>query len=207
MARLILLGPPGSGKGTQAARLSKALNVPHIATGDLLRDEVARQTPLGRKARTFMDKGQLVPDALVVEMIAGRIAADFLLDGFPRSLGQAEALETMLQKKKVTVDAVFNLSVPDEAIVARLSARRVCPKCRSVFSGNQLKTCTQCGSELMQRPDDTPDTIRERLRVYREKTKPLEDYYAKKGLLVNVDAEGSVGNVFARILSKKPGTA
>ncbi|HLD76140.1 MAG TPA: adenylate kinase [Candidatus Norongarragalinales archaeon] len=207
MARFILLGPPGSGKGTQAARLSKALNVPHIATGDLLRDEVARQTPLGRKARTFMDKGQLVPDALVVEMIAGRIAADFLLDGFPRSLGQAEALETMLQKKKVTVDAVFNLSVPDEAIVARLSARRVCPKCRSVFSGNQLKTCTQCGSELMQRPDDTPDTIRERLRVYREKTKPLEDYYAKKGLLVNVDAEGSVGNVFARILSKKPGTA
>lgn len=198
--RLILLGPPGSGKGTQAASLSKRLGIPHIATGDLLRDEVAKKTELGLKAKSFMDAGQLVPDDLVVAMIAGRIKSDFLLDGFPRSLGQAEALETMLSERKLSLDAVVNLRVPDEAIVDRLSKRRVCPHCKAVYS-DALKTCTTCGTALVIRPDDNPDTVRNRLRVYREKTKPLEEYYSRKGWVVDVDGQGSVADVQGRVLA------
>ncbi|MBI2445553.1 adenylate kinase [Candidatus Micrarchaeota archaeon] len=197
--RLVLLGPPGSGKGTQAVRLAKTLDLQHVATGDILRDEVARQTGLGAKAKAFMDAGQLVPDQLVSDMIAARLHEKFILDGYPRSLPQAESLTILLKQKGWNLDAVLNLDVPEEEIVARLGGRQVCAQCKSVFPAATTGPCPKCGGKLGKRADDNPTVIRERLAVYRDKTKPLEDYYRKAGLLNNVSGVGKPDDIFQRL--------
>ncbi len=179
--------------------ISKSYGLQHVSTGDILRDEVAKQTPLGKKAKSFMNAGELVPDQLVVDMIASRLESNFLLDGFPRSLPQAEGLEKILSGKKWAIDSVLNLDVPEGVIVSRLSGRLVCTSCKAVFASNATGPCAKCGGPLGKRADDNPDTVRERLRVYKEKTKPLEDYYAKKGLLVGVNGVGSPEEIFARV--------
>jgi adenylate kinase len=213
MARIVvLLGAPGAGKGTQAARLSRARALPHVSTGDLLRDNLKRGTDLGRKARSFMDKGELVPDDLVLAMLAARVgAADcrpgYVLDGFPRTEVQARALEQRLNGK----DHVFvvNLEVSDESIVARAAGRLSCKECGSVFHREsappqRANTCDRCGGALIQREDDRPAVVRERLRVYREKTAPLVDYYRQRGLLRSVDGEQEPETVFARLQALVP---
>lgn len=197
--RLVLLGPPGSGKGTQAVRLAAALKLQHVATGDILRDEVARQTPLGQKAKAFMDAGSLVPDQLVSDMIAARLQPDFILDGYPRSLPQAESLTKLLKAKGWQLDAVLNLDVPEDEIVARLSGRLVCQNCKTVFPAGTSGPCSKCGGTLGKRADDNPAVIRQRLAVYHEKTKPLEDYYRKAGLLNEVPGVGQPDAIFARL--------
>ncbi|MBI5226606.1 adenylate kinase [Candidatus Micrarchaeota archaeon] len=197
--RLVLLGPPGSGKGTQAVRLAQAFGLQHVATGDILRDEVARQTDLGIKAKAFMDAGQLVPDQLVSDMIAGRLQADFILDGYPRSLPQAESLTHLLKQKGWTLDAALNLQVPEDEIVARLSGRLVCLQCKTVFPAGTESPCQKCGGKLGKRADDNANVIRERLNVYHNTTKPLENYYQKLGLLREVPAVGSPDEIFKRL--------
>lgn len=205
--RLVLLGPPGSGKGTQAVRLAQTYRLQHVATGDILRDEVARQTDLGKKAKAFMDAGQLVPDQLVSDMIAARLQPDFILDGYPRSLPQAESLTALLKQKNWNLDAVLNLDVAEDEIVSRLSGRLICQKCKTVFPAGIKGACQTCGGQLGKRTDDNPATIRERLAVYHDKTKPLEDYYRKNGLLKDIQGTGSPEEIFYRlkdILGKKP---
>ncbi|MBI4360525.1 adenylate kinase [Candidatus Micrarchaeota archaeon] len=195
--RIVLLGPPGSGKGTQAVRLSEHYRVQHVSTGDILRDEVARQTELGKQAKSFMDQGELVPDQLVVDMVAARLKDSFVLDGFPRSLPQAESLDLLLKEKNLPLTAVFNLDVPEEEIVRRLTKRLVCLACKAVFPSGTQGACAKCGGKLGKRGDDKPETIRERLRVYRQKTKPLEDYYHhRQGLLRQIPGMGAPDEIF-----------
>lgn len=194
--RIVLLGPPGSGKGTQAVRLAEHYKLQHVSTGDILRDEVSRQTELGKKAKKFMDQGELVPDQLVVDMIASRLKDAFVLDGFPRSLPQAESLDALLKEKNVPLSAVFNLDVSEEEIVRRLTKRLVCLDCKAVFPAGTQGTCLKCGGSLGKRGDDKPETIRERLRVYRQKTKPLEDYYRRQGLLRQIPGLGAPDEIF-----------
>ena len=202
---VILLGPPGAGKGTQAARLSKDLALPHISTGDLFRDNLARKTELGAKAKAFMDAGKLVPDALVLDMLFDRVAkpdcaGGYLLDGFPRTLPQAEAFEKALPAgTKVTA---LNLRVSDEAIVERLSGRRTCEACGNIqhvrFSPPKVADkCDKCGGKLALRADDSAEVVQKRLKVYREQTQPLEAYYATRQCLTQVDGSKSADEVFA----------
>ncbi|HED64623.1 MAG TPA: adenylate kinase [Planctomycetes bacterium] len=204
---LILLGAPGAGKGTQAVRLSAALGMPHISTGDLFRANLRDATPIGMKAKEYMDAGKLVPDEIVLDMLFERVAAPdcaegYLLDGFPRTLPQAQALEGRLgPQDKVTV---LELRVPDEAIVGRAAGRLVCRKCGATqhreFSPPKTEgVCDACGGELYQRRDDTPEVVRERLRVYHEQTAPLVDFYSAKGLLASVDGSKSPDEVFQEL--------
>lgn len=206
MTRIILLGAPGSGKGTQAKRLQEALGIPHISTGDMLREARREGTELGKKAAQYMDSGELVPDELVIAMVKERLErADcgrgYVLDGFPRTVAQAEALD----KAKVAVEAVVDIAVDDEEVVRRISGRRSCPSCGAVYhidfapSRNGDK-CEKCGAVLVQRPDDQEATVRERLRVYYEKTAPLAQYYETRGLLRKVQGNGGPDQVFARVL-------
>jgi adenylate kinase len=201
---VILLGPPGAGKGTQAARLGLDLGLPHISTGDLFRDNLSRSTELGAKAKGFMDSGKLVPDALVLDMLFDRVAKPdcargYLLDGFPRTLPQAEAFEQALPAgTKLTA---LNLRVSDAALVERLSGRRSCSKCGNIqhlrFSPPKVAgECDKCSGELSQRSDDQPEVIQKRLSVYREQTQPLEKYYESRKLLVHVDGSRSADEVF-----------
>jgi adenylate kinase len=211
---VILLGAPGAGKGTQAARLSQARGLPHVSTGDLLRDHRARGTPLGREAQGFMDKGELVPDALVLDMLAERVARPdcsdgYVLDGFPRTEVQARALEQRLKPGDEV--RVANLEVSDEAIVSRVSGRLSCPGqgCGRVYHTQSAPPrsaglCDACGRALAQRPDDAAPVVRERLRVYHQKTAPLVDYYARRGLLTAVDGEQAPEAVFARLSALFP---
>lgn len=203
---VVLLGAPGAGKGTQAVRLSKARSLPHVSTGDLLRDNMKRGTPLGAQAKGFMEKGELVPDALVLDMLSARVSAPdcragYVLDGFPRTAVQAEALEPRLEGHKVTV---VNLEVADESIVQRAAGRLSCKQCGTVFHRESAPprkegTCDACGGELYTRSDDSPGVVRERLRVYREKTAPLVEFYSKRGRLKTIDGEQSPDAVFARL--------
>lgn len=208
---LILLGPPGAGKGTQAARLGQALSLPHVSTGDLFRENLKNDTPLGRKARGFMDSGRLVPDELVTEMLFERIsrpdcAAGCLLDGYPRTLGQADALEKRLNQRGARVQ-VFNLQVPDALLLERITGRRSCKACGHI---HHLKhsppkaagKCDKCGGELLQRSDDTAEVFGKRLAVYREQTLPLEAFYAARRLLVNVDGTRTPEAVFDELARK-----
>ena len=187
--KLILLGAPGAGKGTQAEVICKALNIPAISTGNIIREALAQGTEMGLKAKSFMDAGQLVPDDVVIGIIKERLAKDdcangFILDGFPRTIPQAEALDAM----GVIIDKVIDIEVPDEKIAARMSGRRVCKDCGSSYhleykAPKAEGVCDACDGELIQRKDDAPETVLDRLAVYHKQTEPLKDYYSKKGIL------------------------
>ena len=196
--RLIFLGAPGVGKGTQAKRVMDKLGVPQISTGDILRAQLAEGTPLGLKAKSFMEKGELVPDDVIIGMIRDRFQEPdtekgFILDGFPRSIGQAEALDGLLDEMNRPLDAVIDIEVPEEDIVARLTSRRVCTKCGKVFNiisnppGDDEKCPDGTPCEIIQRDDDKEGTIRNRLKVYNDQTAPLIEFYTKKGLVKEVD--------------------
>lgn len=204
MKVVILLGPPGSGKGTQAVRLTKELGIPHISTGDLFRENMSKDTELGKRAKSYINSGKLVPDELVLEMLFDRVsrpdaANGYLLDGFPRTLPQAEALDKHLGMNTNLV--VLDLEVPDEVIVKRAEGRLTCKGCGSVYNRHfsppaKEGVCDKCGGELIQRPDDRAEVVQERLRVYHNQTKPLVEYYAKKGVLSHVDGTQSPDQVF-----------
>ncbi|MCM8780274.1 MAG: adenylate kinase [Candidatus Omnitrophica bacterium] len=208
--RIILLGPPGAGKGTQAKTLSKELALPHISTGDILRQEVKNNTPLGLEARAYMDKGALVPDSLVISMLKARIAAadakeGFILDGFPRNLSQAKALDEMLAKENMAIDRVFYLDASEAVIIQRLSGRRICAKCGAIFHIQNMPPkiagiCDKCKGELYQRSDDREETIRHRLEVYLQETASLIDYYKKQKRLSSVNADRQAEDVISDIL-------
>lgn len=210
---VILLGAPGAGKGTQAARLAQARSLAHVSTGDLLRDQVKRGTPLGAKAKGFMDRGEYVPDDLVLDMLAERVAAPdcgggYVLDGFPRTDVQALALEKRIGGSDHVV--VVNLEVSDDSIVERAAGRLSCKQCARVYHRENAPprksgTCDACGGELFQRSDDEASVVTERLRVYREKTAPLVRFYEARGLLVTLDGEESPDAVFTRLSGLIPG--
>lgn len=201
---VILMGPPGSGKGTQAKRISEKLGVPHISTGDLFRENLSKGTSLGLKVKQYLDSGKLVPDEIVVDMLADRVAlADcrdgYLLDGFPRSIPQAEALSKELGDHIDLV--VINLEVPDDIVVKRIEGRRSCKGCGSIFNKyftppQKDNICDHCGAELDQRADDNAEVIAERLKVYHEQTAPVEDYYSAKGVVKTVDGQQAPEDVF-----------
>ncbi len=206
---IILLGAPGSGKGTQASRLSKELSIPHISTGDLFRENISKNTQLGQKAQKYINAGQLVPDGLVIDMIVERMSLDdckngFILDGVPRTLAQAQALDSTLPDNSDIM--AINIVVNDDDVARRISGRRVCPKCNQVYhiENNLPKVpgkCDVCGTELIQRQDDVLETVKERLRVYHLQTKPLDDLYRQKGILYNVDGSKTPNEVFEEILN------
>jgi adenylate kinase len=209
--RIILLGKPGSGKGTQGKPLSEHYHIPTISTGDILRAAVKEKTPLGIKARGYMDKGQLVPDELVLEMIGERLQErdcqnGFILDGFPRNVEQAEALDTTLQSLEGGIDRVINFEVGDKEIIKRLSGRRTCRKCGEAYHiifnmPLSVGICDKCGGELYQRDDDSEETIDARLKVYNEHTAPLIEHYQRQGLLVTVSGVGGIEQVREQIIN------
>lgn len=202
---IVLLGPPGIGKGTVAVKLSQKLKIPHIATGDMLRENVAEKTKLGIEAKSYMDKGLLVPDDIVIKMVEEKLKKSdckkgFILDGFPRTINQAEEIG-----KKIKMGKVVNLQADDEVIIQRLSKRRVCSKCSAIYHLDYIRPkregiCDKCSGKLYQREDDKPEAIKERLRVYREKTEPLIKYYMKKGILADVDGSGTPEEEFELVL-------
>ncbi len=203
-----MLGPPGAGKGTQSEWLKEQYGIAHVSTGDLLREAVAQQTPLGVQAKSYMDSGALVPDELVLGMVAERIAKNdcaggFLLDGFPRNAAQAEALADMLSEASCPLDHVVALDVPREALIKRITGRISCPGCGRIFNiafGNVSGgVCEDCGAELVQRADDNEETVGNRLDVYEKQTSALLDYYQAQGLLRRVDGTGAPEDVWARI--------
>ncbi len=208
--RLILLGPPGAGKGTQAKRLIERYGIPQISTGDILRAAVREGTELGRKAKQYMDAGQLVPDEVVIGIIRERLkeadcAKGFILDGFPRTVPQAEALKSVLAELGQALDHVVSIEVPDEDLVERLTGRRTCRSCGAMYHikfspPKQEGICDRCGGELYQRDDDREETIRARLKVYHEQTAPLVEFYEREGLLRRIDGVGSVDEIYRRIL-------
>jgi adenylate kinase len=209
--RLVLVGPPGAGKGTQAQFISSHFAVPKISTGDIFRANVSEGTELGVEARKFMDAGDLVPDEVTIAMVKDRLSYDdvsegFLLDGFPRTVHQAEVLDGMLAERGKTVDVVLELVVDDEEVVRRLSGRRTCRQCGHVWHLDfdppaDEGTCDRCSGELFQRDDDSEDTIRHRLDVYADQTSPLIGYYGDKGVLRGVDATGPVEDVTDRAIN------
>ena len=203
--RVVMLGAPGTGKGTQASLLARYLGVVHISTGDMLRQAVAQRTPLGQKVEGIMKRGKLVPDELMIQLASQRLqAADcqagFILDGFPRTLAQAKALDRLLQERGDAIDAVLVLEVPAEEIVRRLSNRRVCGSCGAVYNLTtdqeaRAGVCPTCGGKLTQRPDDAEATVRERLRVYARQTAPLQRYYRTQGKLFVIPGAQSIDEV------------
>ncbi|HEX7237882.1 MAG TPA: adenylate kinase [Gammaproteobacteria bacterium] len=209
--RIVMLGAPGSGKGTQAQRIQKEYGWPQVSTGDLLRKAVADQTPLGLRAKKIMDAGELVSDEIVLGMIKGRIAAadakrGFVLDGFPRNTAQADSLDTLLTTLELKLDRVVLMDVDFDVLMKRLTGRRTCSKTGAVLniyfsSPAELEACRKAGGELIQRKDDNEDTIRNRLQVYQSQTAPLIDYYTSRGLLATVAATGEVDVVYSRLKS------
>lgn len=201
---IILLGAPGAGKGTQATKISEKYRLPHISTGDIFRDNIKRQTPVGLLAKSYTDNGKLVPDEVTCEIVKGRLEADdckngYLLDGFPRNLFQAETLESFSK-----ADAVLNIDVDLSLLMARLCGRRVCKECGESYHVDFLggKTvCERCGGELYQRKDDNEETVGNRLKVYSEQTAPLIAYYSERNVLLNIDGVGAIDEVFARIVA------
>ena len=207
--KIIMLGAPGAGKGTQAARIAKEFGIPHVSTGDIFRANIKNGTELGVKAKSYMDKGQLVPDEVTIEMLLSRIAEEdcregYVLDGFPRTIAQAESLKKSLEEKGQKIDCAINIDVPDSAIVERMSGRRSCPACGASFhvKFNPPKAegvCDLCGAALVQRDDDRPETVAKRLEVYHEQTKPLVEYYGNDGILKTVDGTKTADEVFCAI--------
>jgi len=208
--RVILLGPPGAGKGTQAVRLAEHFSVPHISTGDMFRSAIGNQTPMGLEARVYMDRGDLVPNDVVLGMVEERFDAPdvtrgWILDGFPRTEVQAEALDSMLERRQERVDRALQIDLDDREIVERIAGRRVCKSCGTTFHVQHKPpraegVCDKCGGELHQRSDDKEETVKGRLRNYHEQTAPLIEYYRKKGLLVAVSGEGTMDEVFSRLV-------
>jgi len=209
---IILMGPPGAGKGTQAEMLTKEFSIPHVSTGDIFRNAIKEGTEMGKKAKEYMDKGALVPDEIVVGIVKERLqkpdcADGVLLDGFPRTAEQAEALDEVLQELEMSIDAVVNVEVEEEELVSRLTGRRVCQKCGTTYhvKHNPPKVrniCDHCGGELYQRSDDTIETVKERLSVYNRQTKPIIDFYQRKGLYVSVDGSKKINEVSEEIKGK-----
>lgn len=208
--KIIMLGAPGAGKGTQAKRIADKYGVPHISTGDIFRANIKEGTELGKKAKTYMDQGLLVPDELVVELVVDRIRqADcengFVLDGFPRTIPQAEALDEALKNIGETMDYAINVDVPDENIISRMSGRRACVECGATYHIVTIPTkvegiCDVCGSKLVLREDDKPETVKKRLEVYHAQTQPLIEYYQKQGILRTVDGTQLMDAVFDAIV-------
>ncbi|MFI0777902.1 adenylate kinase [Streptomyces sp. NPDC021212] len=209
--RIVLVGPPGAGKGTQATYLAKNLSIPHISTGDLFRANISQGTPLGKQAQEYMRAGQLVPDEVTVGMAEDRMrqpdaAGGFLLDGFPRNVAQAEALDAFLRANELTLDAVLDLEVPEDEVVKRIAGRRTCRNDSAHTFHVEYKkpeaegVCDVCGGELYQREDDSEETVRKRLEVYHRETEPIIDYYRAKGQVVTIPALGAVPDVTQRAM-------
>jgi adenylate kinase len=207
--RLIFLGPPGVGKGTQAQRLSAEFRIPKISTGDILRDAAAKKTLLGVQAKSFMDGGKLVPDEVVIGIIRERLKESdckegFILDGFPRTVPQARALTAMLGQSQSGIDRALNFELSDHDLIRRLSGRRSCPNCQAVYHvefnpPRKPDQCDQCGGKLIQRNDDQPETIRKRLEVYQSQTLPLIGFYEDQGVLTRMDGSGNPEAVYRRV--------
>lgn len=203
---LILLGPPGAGKGTQAKKIAEKFAIPHISTGDMFRETAQSGSALGKKLQDFMSAGKLVTDEIVVEVVKARLSrpdtqAGFLLDGFPRTVFQAQELDKILSARKQKIDVVLSITLEDEEIVKRLSSRRVCVSCGASYNTitqppKSDSICDKCSGKVILRADDNPDTIRQRLKVYKDQTSPLIDYYSKQGSLKSVDGAGQVEEVF-----------
>ena len=207
--KIIMLGAPGAGKGTQAKKIAAKYGIPHISTGDIFRANIKNGTELGKKAKTYMDQGLLVPDELVVDLVVDRVNQDdctngYVLDGFPRTIPQAEVLDSELTKLGDHIDYAINVDVPDENIVKRMSGRRACLTCGATYHIEHVPPkkegiCDVCGSELVLRDDDKPETVKNRLNVYHEQTQPLIDFYTEKGVLKTVDGTVPMEEVFAAI--------
>jgi len=210
--RLVFMGPPGAGKGTQAKAVADKYGIPHVSSGDIFRAEIAGGTTLGGQIKSYLDSGALVPDGITVKAVVGRLQAPdcaegWLLDGFPRTEGQAEALDRALGDAAATLDAVVYLEVDPGMIVRRMSGRRVCPACGRSYHVEHIPPkvegkCDACGADLITRDDDTPKTVRQRLATYQEATAPLIDYYARRGLLVRTDGSGTPDEVRARLFAQ-----
>ena len=208
--KIIRLGAPGAGKGTQAKKIAEKYHIPHISTGDIFRANIKNGTELGKKAKTYMDQGLLVPDELTVDLVIDRVGQDdckdgYILDGFPRTIPQAECLDAALEKRGEKVDFAINVEVPDENIVNRMSGRRACVGCGATYhiKYNPTKVdgvCDACGEKLVLRDDDKPETVQKRLGVYHDQTQPLIDYYTKSGVLKEVDGTVDMEDVFQAIV-------
>ena len=207
--KIIMLGAPGAGKGTQAKKIAEKYQIPHISTGDIFRANIKNGTELGKKAKTYMDQGLLVPDELVCDLVVDRVQQDdckkgYILDGFPRTIPQAESLDAALSRLGEAVDYAINVEVPDENIVKRMGGRRACVGCGATYhlvyaAPKKEGICDNCGAELILRDDDKPETVQKRLDVYHEQTQPLIDYYEKQGILHSVDGTQPMEDVFASI--------
>jgi adenylate kinase len=203
--KLVIFGPPSAGKGTQAQKLAKKYGIPQVATGDLLREHVAKKTPIGLKVKAILDAGKLGPDDLIVQIIKDRVSQPdakngYLLDGFPRTMNQANELEKMTD-----IDLVLNIGVDTELLVERAVGRRICPKCSAVYHvkfnpPKKAGTCDKCGSVLIQRDDDKEETVRKRLKVYQDQTAPLIEHYRKKGKIVDIDGSLGIDGVFEQMV-------
>ncbi|ABW18075.1 adenylate kinase [Alkaliphilus oremlandii] len=209
--RLILLGPPGAGKGTQAASIVEKYHIPHISTGDIFRYNIKQGTELGKKAKSYMDQGLLVPDEVVVEIVEDRLKKEdcengFLLDGFPRTVVQAEALDKALVDMNISLDKVINIQVDKERLIERAVGRRICRECGATFHvqynpSTKGALCDQCGGELYQRDDDNEETVTRRIEVYLSETTPLVEYYSSQNKLVTIDGDKKINEVFANIVT------
>ena len=203
--KVILLGAPGAGKGTQAVRLAERYNIPHISTGDIFRSNIKERTPIGIVAKSYIDKGQLVPDEVTIQIVQERLEKDdckngYLLDGFPRTVSQAEALDGFSE-----IDSVVNIDVPLNKLMRRITGRRVCGKCGESYHIDYLDgstSCRKCDGELIQRADDNEETVGKRLEVYEKQTAPLIDHYKSKGKLIDIDGDGDIDSVFAAIIER-----
>ena len=210
--KIIMLGAPGAGKGSQASRISAVYKLPHISTGDIFRANLKEETELGKKAKHYMDRGELVPDDITIAMLLERIHKEdckngYILDGFPRTIPQAEALKEALEKSKEKIDLALDVEVPDDLIVKRMAGRRSCPNCGAIYHVVTLPpkiegTCDRCGGKLVQREDDNEETVKKRLQVYHEATESLIHYYKKEGILEEIDGTRDVEQVFETVRKK-----
>ena len=207
--KLIIMGPPGAGKGTQAALIKEAYQIPHISTGDMFREAIKNETPLGKEAKSYIDRGELVPDSVTIGLVKERLSKDdckvgFLLDGFPRTIPQAEALDEILKELNIVLDAVINIEADDSILIDRIVGRRVCPNCKAGYHVKNLQPkvegiCDICGEKLVQRKDDTEETVKNRLDVYAKQTKPLLEFYENLGLVKSIEGIGDIDVIFNNI--------